>query len=249
MTQNDRRHPNHRHVALITGAGSGIGAACALQISALGYRVALIGRTASKLNDVTSKIAAARADHDPIDVAVIAADIADPAAARSVVREAVSCFGRLDAVINNAGAAPLKPVADHTDDDIAVAFGVNALGPIALTIEAIPHLLKSRGVVVNVSSMASQDPFPGLGVYGAAKAAMNTFSLAIANEYADQGLRAFAVAPGAVDTPLLQSLFTEDQLPLANRLQPEAVAKTIVGCITGEASDTPNGGTIWLPSP
>ena len=228
-------------VAIVTGAGSGIGEATARLLTEKGYRVALVGRTAEKLERVRGDLGD--------DAVSMPADVGNSIESRRVVREAIERLGRVDAIVNNAGAAPLTLAADYDDDLIHHVFGVNTLGPIALAAEAIPAMLESGGgVIVNVSSMSSRDPFPGLGVYGAAKAAMNAFSVGIVNEYGSRGIRSYAVAPGAVHTPMLRSIFPEDQLPRDQTLEPMAVAKIIVACVTAETEE-PNGATIWVPSP
>jgi NAD(P)-dependent dehydrogenase (short-subunit alcohol dehydrogenase family) len=243
MAQDDHNN-TPRPVCLITGAGSGIGSETARLLGAAGYRVALAGRTGSKLIAVGREIGE-RAE-DWID---LQADVSAVDQAAALVDRTVDAFGRIDAVVNNAGASPLKPVDEHDDADVDAIFAVNTLGPIATIRRAIPVLLDhAGGVIVTTSSMASADPFPGLGVYGAAKAAMNTLTRAIANEYGDRGLRAYAVAPGAVETPLLRSLFDAKTLPAENCLAPRDVARVIAGCVTGE-TEAKNGDTVWLPSP
>ena len=95
--------------------------------------------------------------------------------------------------------------------------------------------------------MATVDPFPGLGVYAASKAALASLTRSLHNEGASHGIRAFSVAPGAVETKMLRQLFSTDQLPTDQTLEPAAVAEVVVGCIRGEREDD-RGQTILLPS-
>ncbi len=98
--------------------------------------------------------------------------------------------------------------------------------------------------MVNVSSMASIDPFPGFSIYAASKLAVNMFTRCIAQE----GLRAVAIAPGAVETPMLRGLFDESVIPRDKALDPAEVAKVIVDCITGNRAFE-SGEVITVPSP
>ncbi|MEM7621688.1 MAG: SDR family oxidoreductase [Planctomycetota bacterium] len=240
--------PENRPAAIVTGAGSGIGRATALALHKAGYRVALVGRTASKLTETGAQLGARGTDWEAVP-----ADVSYAPAARRIVSRVVSLWGRLDALVNNAGSTPLTPLAQADDREILEVFQLNAIGPIASTVEAIPHLLDSasRGgpaVVVNVSSMASGDPFPGLGVYGCAKASVNTLARAVATEHGEAGLRAFSVAPGAVETPLLRSMFDASAIPSESTLAPEDVTEHIMHCVNGTTTEA-NGATIWVPSP
>jgi 3-oxoacyl-[acyl-carrier protein] reductase len=101
--------------------------------------------------------------------------------------------------------------------------------------------------IVNVSSVSAIDPFPGLSIYGATKGAINALTRGCANEGRDVGIRAFAVAPGAVETAMLRAIASEEQLPRTATLTPEQVAGVIVACAVGER-DEENGGVIVVPS-
>lgn len=237
-------NPETRPAAIVTGAGSGIGAAIALELAGRGYRLALVGRTASKL-----AVVGARLGEEGTDWVALPTDLARTARAGGVVDLAVEAFGRLDALVNNAGYTPLRPLHETSDREIEEILAVNLTGPLASIRRALPVMLAAGGgVIAGVSSMAAFDPFPGLGVYGAAKAGLNTLSRAIANEYGAMGIRAYTVAPGAVETPMLRALFSPEALPPGRCLEPGAVARVIAGCVTG-MTDEPNGATIRLPSP
>lgn len=235
-------HPAQpRPVAIITGAGSGIGLHCARDLAHAGYRIALVGRDPTRL---ASALPVTPGGH-----ATFPTDLADPAQTASLVGRVLDEMGRLDALVNNAGVAPLAPIHRLSDAEVAATLAVNLTAPLTLIRHAVPPMLRAGGgVIVNVSSRASADPFPGLGVYGAAKAGLNLLARALANDYADQGLRAYSVAPGAVETGMLRSLFDHSAVPPSQALDPADVARCIVACITG-ATTAANGTTIWLPSP
>ena len=101
--------------------------------------------------------------------------------------------------------------------------------------------------MVNVASIAIVDPFIGLGVYGCAKAAVDGLTRALHNEYNKQGIRAYTIAPGAVETDMLRSIVSKDLLPTDQTLTPQQVAAKIVACITGDVSEE-SGSTIFVNS-
>lgn len=232
---------HHQPVAIITGAGSGIGRQCAFQLGARGWGLTLVGRTRATLAETAQSLG---------DTAhcLIEADVGEVESASRVVDETLARFGRLDALINNAGHAPCKPFHQFTDAELDRTFQVNAIGPIRLMNRAWPHLCRAGGRVVNVSSYSALDPFSGLGVYGAAKSALNVLGRASTREGRGYGVRLFTVAPGAVETGMLRAIWSEAQLPRTNTLNPDEVAAVIVACAAGER-DVDAGGLIALPSP
>ncbi len=226
-------------VAIVTGAGSGIGRATARVLSANGYAVSLVGRNDSSLRDTASQLTGPSL--------VIAADISDAAACEQVISRTETTFRRIDALVNNAGVAPLAPIEDTEPAMIAEVFGVNALGPAYLIHYAWPAFLRQRrSCIVNVSTMGTIDPFPGFFAYAAAKASVNLMVVSCAKEGLKHGIRAFAVAPGAVETTMLRGVLPD--LPVGMALSPDAVAAVIVDCVLGRRNEE-NGKVIVLPSP
>lgn len=229
-------------IAIITGAGSGIGLATSQLLAAEGWTIALAGRRAEALN-------AAAATLPGSSHLCIPADISEPDACGELVRQTIAAFGRIDAIVNNAGFAPLLPIGDHTPGLIRQTFDINTLGPANLILAVWPHMLAQRsGRIVNVSSMATLDPFPGFFAYAAAKASVELMAKSIAREGTRAGIKAFAVAPGAVETPMLRSIISEDLVPASKALAPSIVAGVIADCVLGRR-DTENGQTIRVPSP
>lgn len=230
--------------ALITGAGSGIGRATALLLARQGLHLTLTGRRLTTLAETASLFAAGV--HPPH---LLTTNIADPLQAESLIDQVVEHHGRLDILINNAGLAPQRPIEHHTPSLLQQVLEVNFTGPAAAITRAWPVFQRQRsGCIINISSMSAIDPFPGLAVYGAAKAALNTLTKGCATEGAGFGLRAFAIAPGAVETPMLRAIVPESALPREKTLTPEAVADVILACIRGD-HDARNGETILVPSP
>ncbi|MFT5423282.1 MAG: NADP-dependent 3-hydroxy acid dehydrogenase YdfG [Phycisphaerales bacterium] len=237
-------NPPLNPVALLTGAGSGIGRAIALQLAQRGYRIALAGRRIEPLRE-TGKLTGLTEGTSWI---AIQCDVGDPAQVEAMVHKTAEHFGRLDALINNAGWTGMKPIEQHTADEIRKLFEINAMGPIWAIAKALPIMLEQgkggAGVIVNVSSMATTDPFPGLGIYGSAKAACETICLAIRNEHpqAESNIRAYCIALGAVETDLLRSIVDEDTLPKSAAMPPDRIAAKVVACVIGE-TELENGQT------
>ncbi len=228
-------------VAIVTGAGSGVGRCVARQLVDKGYRVVLVGRTESTLRETGDMLGP-----EGMCWKAVAADISVDADRARIVEETKAAFGRIDAVVNNAGKAGLKKLRDFTVDELREQFEVNAIGPIDLTARCMREMAEG-GAVVFTSSMSTKDPFPGLGVYGCAKAALNAACRAIKNEAGKSNVRAYAVAPGAIETGMLRSMWNEKVLPKDKTLDPDTVAEKIVACVTGETDAQP-GETIFLPS-
>ena len=232
---------NEQKVAIVTGAGSGVGKAAAELLSAAGYDVVLAARTREKL-EATAQSCNGRS-------LIACTDLCDPKATRALVQKAVSHFGRLDALANIAGHAPLVPIAQVTAELSQQVIDTNLTCVVNLTAEALPVLRRGGGgVIVNVSSMASLDPFPGLGIYASAKAGLNMFTRVTAAEGAPDHITATVIAPGAIETPMLRAVFDEQTIGPHQTLDPRTVAQLVTDCITG-LHQFESGSLIELPSP
>jgi NAD(P)-dependent dehydrogenase (short-subunit alcohol dehydrogenase family) len=181
-------------VVLVTGAGGGIGGAVARRFAAAGWRPVL--------TDVREETLA-RAAGDASDAPFRAADLRRPAACAEVVEWAVDRMGRLDGLVNAAGVWREGPTADTREEDFDVVFDVNVKGLFFTTAAAIPHLKKTEGFVVNLSSDAGLQGNTGAAAYCASKAAVALFTKALALELAPDGVRVNAVCPGDVASPML----------------------------------------------
>ncbi len=236
-------------VAIITGAGSGIGAATALRVGRLGYRLALVGRTESKLAHTRQMIADQAPEADSVGITV---DLAKAVAADITVMTTRSAFGRVDALINNAGIATRLPISETSAGVLEETLRVNVRAPALLIARLWPSWAEQTAIshapspcVVNVSTMGTKDPFPGFFVYAASKCAVESLARSVAVEGRDMGVRGFAVAPGAVETPLLRSMFSEEMIPREQTIAPDRIAEVIVACVRGE-HDQQNGSTIYV---
>lgn len=182
-------------VVLITGGTRGIGRALAETLLKAGDSVAVTGTTEDgvvKADRELSRFGQAVASM---------CDVRDSAAAERAVRTAVAKFGRLDVLVNNAGVGVGAPVADLTHDEWHRIIGTNLTGIFNCCKAAIPHLRQSGGGwIVNVSSLASKNPFAGGAAYCASKAAVNAFSEALMQELRDDNIRVTYVLPGSVAT-------------------------------------------------
>lgn len=239
--------------AIVTGAGSGVGRDTALLLAEAGYNVTLVSRTAADLEATAETVR--RETGAQVDLLVAPADVTDSAAVDAVVEKALERFGRVDAVANCAGSAPLQPLDRLTDQTIDAAIAVNLKSVIYTTRAVWPAFRRqhaagatSGGAICSVSSMASIDPFTGFNVYAAAKAGVNLFTKAAADEGRQMGVVCAAVAPGAIETPMLRENFPEKLIPADKTLDPMDVAGVIRDVLTGSRAVEP-GETIVLPSP
>jgi 3-oxoacyl-[acyl-carrier protein] reductase len=211
-------------VCAITGGSSGIGLATACFFARHGWGVACCGRQPQRVESARGEVAAAAGN--AARVLSVTCDLRAPDDCRNFVHAAHQKFGRVDVLINNAGVAPLVPLADATDEMFNELAETNQRAVFATT-QAVWPILRSQGggTIVNVSSMAAVSPFSGFSLYGASKAWVELFSKATADEGRGLGIRAFALRLGAVDTPLLRGLFPE--FPAAEMLTAGDVAEFI----------------------
>ncbi len=228
-------------IAIVTGAGSGIGRAVAQRLGFDGYCVVLVSRRREMLEQTAESVDG--------DTFVYPADVADPDAVTMLIEDVIASFGRIDVLVHAAGYAEVLPIEEVTLEHWRKTIDINLSAAVMLTNAVWPTFKEQNaGMIVNVSSMASIDPFPGFATYAAAKIGLNMFTQCTASEGEPINVKAVAVAPGAVETPMLRSMFDESMIPEDKTLTPEAVAEVICDCITGEQAFT-NGQTIVLPSP
>ena len=178
--------------ALVTGGSSGIGLAIARALREDGYEVTLAARKRERLETAAAELGA----H------AVAADVAQEEDCRRLVSEHAARFDRLDVLVNSAGVGVGARIEDMETKHWDLQLDVNLRGAFLVTRHALPLLKKSRGVVVNVASIAGTMAAPGLAAYGAAKAGLISLTRSLNAEHADDGVRATAISPGFVDTPM-----------------------------------------------
>lgn len=178
-------------VILITGASSGIGAACAILLAQEKAKLALVGRNPEKFKKVTEKIEG----EEPL---IILADVTIDA--ERIINETIEKYSRIDVLINNAGFAIPAPVGFISVEDFDKMMATNVRATIELTQLALPHLIASKGNVVNMSSILSVRPVENLLSYSVSKSAVDQVTKAMALELAGKGVRVNALNPGFVIT-------------------------------------------------
>lgn len=229
-----------RRVAIVTGAGSGVGRSVTVELAAAGWDAVLVGRREDKLRE-TAELCARDATCE-----ILALDITRHESSSEIVTSAIAAFGRADAIVNNAGYTENVPIERSDPELIDASFRLNALAPAYLIHGLWPVFQRRRaGRIVNVSTMGSKDPLPGLFAYAAAKSASESLVRSCAREGIAYEIKAFAVAPGAIDTALLRRVFSEAEIADMHCLTPGEVGHVIVECLEG-VHDAHNGCTLYL---
>lgn len=224
-------------VVLVTGAGSGIGAATAKHFLAEGAMVGLNGRRKNKLVETANGI-------DPKRVLLHDGDISQESCVTKLVTDTFAKFGRIDVLVNNAGVISLGPVVRSTTEEWRRIMSIDVDGVYFAIRAALPHLLKTKGSIVNVSSVSGLGADWGGAIYNAAKGAVTNMTRALALEFGSEGVRVNTVNPsltftemttGVDDNEPLMAKFKE-RLPIGRGAQPEEVAKVIAFLASEDAS-------------
>ena len=239
--------------ALVTGGGSGIGAATAALLRERGARVGVLDLDPAGAPDGCLRMVG---------------DVTDDGSVRDAVRSVAKELGGLDVLVNNAGVGAVGDVAANDDDEWRRVLDVNLLGAVRVSRAALPHLRRSKhGAIVNTSSIVAVVGVPNRALYTATKGALYSLTLAMAADHVHEGIRVNAVAPGTTDTPWIGRLLETTPDPAAERAALEArqaigrlvtaeevahaiayLASPLSGSTTGIALGVDGGmGTLRLP--
>jgi NAD(P)-dependent dehydrogenase (short-subunit alcohol dehydrogenase family) len=203
--------------ALVIGGSSGIGLAIAQMLREEGFDLTLVSRR-------REKVEAAAAD---LGAAAVAANVAEAADCERVVAAHRDRFGRLDVLVNSAGVGVGGRIEDLPEKHLDLQLAVNLRGLFLVTQAAIPLLRESRGWIVNLASIAGTVPTPGIAAYGATKAAVIALTRSLNAELDPDGVRAIALCPGFVDTPMTDW----SEIPREEMIRPEDCAEVVRMCL------------------
>lgn len=214
--------------ALVTGASRGIGAATARALAAAGARVALVSRSQAELEALAASL--------PNDPVVLADDLMEPEAPRSLLVSAQEALGAApDVLVLAAGTFPLGPIGSADDAELDTAFTLNAIAPLRMLREFGAAMRARGGHVVLLGSLADRYVFPSNAVYAATKHALRAAAEAFRAESRGTGLRCTLVSPAATDTPIWDPHDPDAKADLPKRsemLRPEDVADAVLWCVT-----------------
>ena len=227
-----------RPLAIITGAGRGIGRATAVELRRRGFDLALVARTESALRETDALVGGASLR--------VTLDVSRPESAETIVARGLEIYGRVDALVHAAGVAPMLAVEETTPEVWREVIDTNLSAAMYLARAVWPRFKgQGSGVIVNVSSFSARDPFPGLAAYAAAKGGVNLLGLALARAGAAHGIRVHTVAPAAVETEMFSKLVPHEKYPTERTLAPADVAHVIGLCVAGDMRYA-SGEVIWL---
>jgi meso-butanediol dehydrogenase / (S,S)-butanediol dehydrogenase / diacetyl reductase len=243
--------------AVVTGAATGIGRATALAFARDGYAVALIGRRAAPLEKLAVELRESEGE-----AIACPADVASPEDVAAAIDAAVEHFGGIDALVNNAAVGESAPLLEESLEQWEETLRINLTGGFLTTKLALPQLIERRGAVVNVASVNGVLAGPGWTSYCVSKAALIMLAKCVAKDYGRQGVRANAVCPGWVRTPMgdhdmeevgrAHGIDREEAYALAHRqhplgrpAQPEEIADVIV-FLASPAAAYVTGATVMV---
>ena len=196
--------PSPQKVALVTGAARGIGLAVAKRFLAEGWRVALLDIERELLHGAVAALAY------PGATIALHCDVSDSGAVTAAMAKLSTGFGRLDALVNNAGVAVFAPLMETSDDDWSRVLEVNLTGPFLCTKAAVPLMREQGGAIVNITSISAVRAWTLRSAYGTSKAGLAHLTKQLAVELASLGIRVNGVAPGPVETAMAKAVHTPE---------------------------------------
>ncbi|MCE7008173.1 SDR family NAD(P)-dependent oxidoreductase [Kibdelosporangium philippinense] len=221
-------------VAFVTGAASGIGRACARVLAAEGATVAIADIRTDRLHALHDELAETGAK-----VQIVTLDVTDEQADKAAIQSTVEQFGRLDVLVNCAGYMLLAPVIEADTADWTKMINTNVLGMMYLTHAALPHLIESKGSIVQMSSIAARTVVKTASAYHASKFAVNGFSEGLRQEVTELGVRVIVIEPGTTQTELRDHIThaaskaaIEARVAQYRQLQAEDVAEAVRYAVT-----------------
>lgn len=240
-------------VVLITGASSGLGAATAIYLSKLSAKLALVGRKDANLK----RIALYCEKTKGIKPLAITADVTEDLAAERIIKETIEHYGRVDVLVNNAGVIGMGGIKNSSMETYDIVMNTNMRSVYQLTMLAAPHLIQSKGCIVNISCIAGTKPSTMALAYNISKAALDHFTKCVALELAPDGVRVNSVNPGFVKTNLLKNIgLSEEQLamfvanvvgnmPLKKAVEADEVA-ALIAFLASDKSKSITGSTYVI---
>ena len=196
-------------VAIVTGASGGIGFGCAVKLAEMGMAILATGRDEGKLADV------AKAINDPGRVATLAIDLTTDDAPKRIVELAVSRWGHIDFLVNNAGVGRPKPLHETDDEALDYFLGLMLRAPFRLARDVLPHMKPGSAIINITSTYAVVGGLRG-GAYSAAKGGLTGLTSHIACQYGASGIRCNAVAPGVIRTPMTEERLQDEKFRRMN---------------------------------
>lgn len=206
-------------VAVVTGAGRGIGAAIARRFARASACVALVSRTRSEIASQAQQINAEGGKALPI-----VGDVSNERSVEEIVRQVDAELGEIDILVNNAGVAIFKPIVETTPEEWDTMLNVNLKGVFLMTRAVLPSMMRRRaGRIINIASTASKKGYINQAAYCASKHGVLGFSKVLAMETQSYGIRVHAICPGGVDTRLVRN--ARDDVDFSQYMRPEEVAE------------------------